>query len=387
MSLPLEPLSELKTLQIVVTGYNAVPYVADVPVTVLEKPYLAWASRQLAEDSSGDGEPSPGDALATRLSLKNLGRTDAPTPSATVSSTSPCAVVDDGQLAWNTVAAGATGASVGTFRWHVTPDCANATRATFTAAWTAGGEHGSVRFSENIKAPALRLSGARLVGDDNGNGKPDPGETVTLAVTVANDGLLASHAGEISASTAAPSLQLVAPAAALGAIAPGQTAEARFEVRVAADAASDTVAQVAFVLGGASLTHDLTIGTPVVRLFESSEAVMIPDPGSTTASLAVPAGRVEAVRVQLDIAHTWVGDLKASVLAPDGTRVALHNATGGSQHDLVGWYPTDHAPAGDLGMLRGRPTEGAWQLELSDSMSPDSGTTRGWKLEILGYWP
>jgi hypothetical protein len=385
--LEVEPLSEVKTLQVVVTGYNAIPYVADVPVVVLDEPYLAFASRTHVTDASGDGEASPGDALTTRLSLRNLGRQGAVTPVVTVSSQSPCVVIDDALASFETLGPDATGAAQDEFGWHVTQDCPNATVASFVAAWRAGDHQGTVRFSETIKAPVLRMVSARLVADDGGNGMPDPGEVVTLAVTVANEGLLASRATEVAAASGSASVEVPSAGSPIPAIAAGQRGEAVFQVRIAADAAIGSVAPVSFTLGGGTLSHDLTIGTALVRTFESSQLVEVPDPGQATSALEVPAGRVQSVRVHVDIAHSYIGDLTITLVSPQGTKVVLRAQSWSGQNDLLGWFPTELPPAGDLGVLAGQPAGGRWTLELADGLSPDAGQLRAWRLEVTGYFP
>ena len=62
------------------------------------------------------------------------------------------------------------------------------------------------------------------------------------------------------------------------------------------------------------------------------------------------AGTLSALTVDLDITHTWRGDLEVTLISPLGTEVVLHNRGGSSADDLLGNYPgtLEVAGPGDL---------------------------------------
>ena len=55
-------------------------------------------------------------------------------------------------------------------------------------------------------------------------------------------------------------------------------------------------------------------------------------------------GAINDLRIQVNITHTYIGDLRVDLIAPDGTAVMLHNNTGGSANDLS--RPTRSRAAG-----------------------------------------
>ena len=106
----------------------------------------------------------------------------------------------------------------------------------------------------------------------------------------------------------------------------------------------------------------------------------IPDVGApVTSSLNVTSGgTINDLRVQVNVTHTYVGDLRVDLIAPDGTAVRLHNNTGGSADNLVRTYSAQELPA--LRGLFGRPVAGTWKLRVVDTFRIDVGRLNSWRL-------
>lgn len=92
------------------------------------------------------------------------------------------------------------------------------------------------------------------------------------------------------------------------------------------------------------------------------------------------AGRLQDTRVTVDIAHTWIGDLRVSVTAPDGATVLLHDRSGANQDNIRRTYDTTTVPA--LASLRDRSVTGDWTLRVQDLAAQDVGTLKSWTLEL-----
>ncbi|MGE0791516.1 MAG: proprotein convertase P-domain-containing protein [Sandaracinaceae bacterium] len=113
-----------------------------------------------------------------------------------------------------------------------------------------------------------------------------------------------------------------------------------------------------------------------VRRFESTDAVAIPDdePAGATSTLTVSdTGTAGAVEVELDVTHTYVGDLKI-VLSHGGVDAVLWDEAGGSADDI---HQTVRAAAFDGASLAGE-----WVLHVSDNAAADVGTLEGWALVV-----
>ncbi len=92
------------------------------------------------------------------------------------------------------------------------------------------------------------------------------------------------------------------------------------------------------------------------------------------------SGIVSRIQVSLDIEHTWIGDLRVELFAPNGARSLLHRRSGGSTDDLVATYDSD--TPGVLSSLVGQPMQGSWVLWASDRARRDLGTLRRWSIEL-----
>jgi subtilisin family serine protease/subtilisin-like proprotein convertase family protein len=113
---------------------------------------------------------------------------------------------------------------------------------------------------------------------------------------------------------------------------------------------------------------------------EVAAGLNIPDVGSpVTSSMTIDQdGTITDLRVQVDIRHTFIGDLRVDLIAPDGTAVVLHNNTGGSANDLVRTYSVQEAPA--LRPLLGKRIRGTWQLRVRDTFRLDVGRLNRWRI-------
>lgn len=77
--------------------------------------------------------------------------------------------------------------------------------------------------------------------------------------------------------------------------------------------------------------------------------------------------------IDLNLQHSYVGDLRVSLRSPQGTEVVLHNHAGGSRSSLVTSFDWD-ARRGVLHPLAGENARGRWSLIVRDSVGADTGT-------------
>lgn len=115
-----------------------------------------------------------------------------------------------------------------------------------------------------------------------------------------------------------------------------------------------------------------TGGTP--RSFSATPNLAIPDNNQTGISSTINVAEsfeLSKVRVTVDIAHTYIGDLVVS-LTHGGQTVVLHNNAGGG---------TDNLRTSFDAAITGNAT-GAWVLSVKDTASTDTGTLASWKLDL-----
>ena len=94
-----------------------------------------------------------------------------------------------------------------------------------------------------------------------------------------------------------------------------------------------------------------------------SDTITVPDSGTAT-----------SVSVAIDISHTYIGDLKVDLVAPDGTTRTLHNRSGIGADDIDQTYEPDFG---------GVSIAGTWTLQINDNYAAeDDGTLNSWTLAI-----
>lgn len=99
-------------------------------------------------------------------------------------------------------------------------------------------------------------------------------------------------------------------------------------------------------------------------------------------AVAETAG-LKAVKVTVDIEHTYIGDLVVSIQPPPVTGVpaiALHTNVGGGTHNLHATYDEIGAPA--LASLLGKKPQGTWTLVVKDTAAVDTGRIRSVSIEM-----
>ncbi|WP_407549878.1 M4 family metallopeptidase [Streptomyces sp. Pv4-95] len=111
------------------------------------------------------------------------------------------------------------------------------------------------------------------------------------------------------------------------------------------------------------------------NVFENADDVAIPDAGSAvTSPVAVTrsGSAPSALKVDVDIVHTYRGDLVVDLIAPDGTAYRLKNSSATDSADNVKATYTVNASS--------ETANGTWKLRVQDVYARDTGYINGWKL-------
>lgn len=85
----------------------------------------------------------------------------------------------------------------------------------------------------------------------------------------------------------------------------------------------------------------------------------------------IPGNAPPNLQVDVNITHTYRGDLVVTLVAPDGSTYVLHNRAGGSADNLVQVFPVDASS---------EVANGTWRLRVSDQAAIDVGTLNTWSL-------
>ncbi|MEU5283518.1 M4 family metallopeptidase [Streptomyces sp. CA-278952] len=115
---------------------------------------------------------------------------------------------------------------------------------------------------------------------------------------------------------------------------------------------------------------------PGGKVFENTTAVAIPDAGAAVTSAVTVSGVTgnapSTLKADVNITHTWRGDLVVDLVAPDGTAYRLKNSSSGDSADNVVATYTVNASS--------EVANGVWKLKVQDVARQDTGRINSFKL-------
>jgi serine protease len=117
-------------------------------------------------------------------------------------------------------------------------------------------------------------------------------------------------------------------------------------------------------------------GSGSVQTYSNATAVTILDNATVQSAINVSgrSGNAPAsTPVTVDIDHSWKGDLKVDLVAPDGSVYVLHNYTGGSADNIKQTFNVN---------LSSEAINGNWRLRVNDKASGDAGRINSWSIRF-----
>ncbi len=129
-----------------------------------------------------------------------------------------------------------------------------------------------------------------------------------------------------------------------------------------------------FSPGGSLCSETPDPGTSKTYESTASQAIPDDDAAGITSVIDIPdAGIAKAIQVQLDVTHTWVGDLQIT-LEHGGVTATLWDKAGASQQDIEQTF----TPA----QFSNAEASGAWTLKIVDTAAQDTGTLNRWSVIV-----
>ncbi|MDD9378996.1 M4 family metallopeptidase [Streptomyces sp. ZAF1911] len=116
-----------------------------------------------------------------------------------------------------------------------------------------------------------------------------------------------------------------------------------------------------------------TVGTSQQTVFENTADYAIADNATVDSPITVnrTGNAPSTLKVDVNILHTYIGDLKVDLVAPDGTLYNLHNRTGGSADNIIKSVTVNASS---------EVAQGVWKLRVNDNANLDTGKIDSWKL-------
>ncbi|MDR6842954.1 S8 family serine peptidase [Pseudoxanthomonas sacheonensis] len=119
-----------------------------------------------------------------------------------------------------------------------------------------------------------------------------------------------------------------------------------------------------YTTGGGGGTQTYTNGTDVAIGDNTTVNSPITVSGRSGSGLA-------STSVAVNIVHTYIGDLKVDLVAPDGSVYVLHNRSGGSADNINSTYTVN---------LSSEALNGTWNLRVNDNAGGDTGYINSWSV-------
>ena len=127
---------------------------------------------------------------------------------------------------------------------------------------------------------------------------------------------------------------------------------------------------------GVSLTGSSTTGGGggTTQTYSNTSPLAIGDNTTVNSPVSVSGRTGNApsnASVTVNISHTYQGDLKVDLVAPDGTLYNIHNRTGAGTDNIVKTVALN---------VSSELLNGTWNLRVNDNANGDTGTLNSWSV-------
>ena len=174
-------------LHLTVTGQNYLRYEADITVIPATGPYVIIDSYELGYEAT---QLNFGDDASFNIQLKNVGSSQAPAGSMTLTTESEYVTINNGTADFTAINPTGTIDLENAFTFTVSDEVPNKTNVDFTIIITSGDDVYENHLRLKAYAPVFEIGNVSIteIENGNGNGRLDPGETVRLTFPVRNIG-------------------------------------------------------------------------------------------------------------------------------------------------------------------------------------------------------
>ncbi|MBO6025645.1 MAG: T9SS type A sorting domain-containing protein [Bacteroidales bacterium] len=173
-------------LHLTVTGQNYLRYESDIDVIPAEGPYIIINSYELSNDAT---QLNYGEDAGFNIQLKNVGNSEAPAGTMTITSESEYVTITNNSVDFNAIGSNQTIDLNEAFGLTVSDEVPNKNNIEFTVIITSGNDTYENHITLKAYAPDFQIINVALRElNGNGNGRLDPGETVRFTFPIKNKG-------------------------------------------------------------------------------------------------------------------------------------------------------------------------------------------------------
>ena len=264
-----EPINEIDTLQLIITGPNAIPQTIDIVVIDNNTAFVYPESLDI------HGEFSFGRNISMDVDFKNAGLIDADNVTATLSTVSDYITLSKSSVTVGSIGAGATVSVPDAFDVEVANNIPDGTYVDFVMNCTDGTSTWTRDIYFLAKAPVMiinEITYEELSG--NMNGFLDPGETVRVSVNGKNTGHYLAENPIMHGDLSSPYCSFVSNDKQLASLTPGEGFNDYLDILISEDTPDGTIMSISMnVTSGqysAAKNLTLTVGT-IMENFETGD--------------------------------------------------------------------------------------------------------------------
>ena len=220
-------------LKLTVTGQNYLRYEADIDVIPASGPYIIVNEYALSYQAT---QLNFGEEAGLNIQLKNVGNSQAPAGTMTLTSDSEYVTITNGTTEFTALDSNSTLDLNEAFSFTVSDAVPNKTNIDFVITITSGDDVYENHLTLKAYAPEFSIGNVTITElNGNGNGRLDPGETAKLTFPIENTGNANSWATNATIVINNAFMQLTSdPTVTIESIAATETANAEFTIYVGA---------------------------------------------------------------------------------------------------------------------------------------------------------
>ena len=218
-------------LHLTVTGQNYLRYESDIEVIPASGPYLIVNEYALSYDAT---QLNFGEQAGLNIQLKNVGNSVAPAGTISLTTNSEYVTIENGTVDFTALNSNAILDINEAFSFVVSDEVPNRTPVEFTLTITSGSDTYESNITIKAYAPEFKIGTVAITEiNGNGNGRLDPGETVTLSFPITNRGNADSWETTATIDINNSFMTLLSePVVTINSIEASATANAEFEIYV-----------------------------------------------------------------------------------------------------------------------------------------------------------
>ncbi|MFO7722980.1 MAG: C25 family cysteine peptidase [Bacteroidales bacterium] len=180
------------TLLLVITAFNKIPYIAEIPLIVSNAPYVTYKGHQVSDQGSNNNQRADyGESVNLNVSLENIGVLTASSVNAILRSLDPQVTVNDSTATFGNIPDGATLQVSNAFSISLSDSVPDGHLASMQLIISDNSSNQWIsNFTILCHAPNLVIDTIFFndLAGGNGNGKLEPGEVAVVNVVVRNAG-------------------------------------------------------------------------------------------------------------------------------------------------------------------------------------------------------